>query len=160
MGPASRKNDDQPLVWRGPLKYNVIKQFSRHVMWETLIISFMRDATPGTGDEPLSIRSAHKDRARRRDCNHTEQVATIDVAKCVTSASRLNCLLRGSSRTMRENLSAPTGGQEVDIFSKAAEKSLIPDGRTLPGRSPLDPESSRAEIMEFYILTYTTSENS
>jgi Mrp family chromosome partitioning ATPase len=42
------------VIWRGPMKYGVIRQFLKDVEWGQLDYLVI-DAPPGTGDEPLSV---------------------------------------------------------------------------------------------------------
>jgi len=48
------ESEDTPVIWRGPLKIKLIKQFLSDVNWGDLDYMII-DAPPGTGDEPLSI---------------------------------------------------------------------------------------------------------
>ena len=48
------ESEDTPLIWRGPQKMKLIKQFLSDVNWGDLDYMII-DAPPGTGDEPLSI---------------------------------------------------------------------------------------------------------
>jgi ATP-binding protein involved in chromosome partitioning len=45
---------DNAVIWRGPLKYGVIRQFLSDVDWGDLDYLII-DSPPGTGDEPLTI---------------------------------------------------------------------------------------------------------
>jgi Mrp family chromosome partitioning ATPase len=46
--------EDSAVIWRGPMKMNVIKQFLTDVDWGELDFLII-DSPPGTGDEPLSV---------------------------------------------------------------------------------------------------------
>ncbi|MBN2720382.1 MAG: Mrp/NBP35 family ATP-binding protein [Proteobacteria bacterium] len=48
------RNQDDAVIWRGPMKTGVIKQLLREVDWGELDYLLI-DCPPGTGDEPLSI---------------------------------------------------------------------------------------------------------
>jgi Mrp family chromosome partitioning ATPase/predicted Fe-Mo cluster-binding NifX family protein len=48
------QDQDEAVIWRGPLKMHVIRQFLSDVHWESLDYLII-DCPPGTGDEPLSI---------------------------------------------------------------------------------------------------------
>ncbi|MBD3423183.1 MAG: P-loop NTPase, partial [Candidatus Latescibacteria bacterium] len=48
------RGGDDAVIWRGPMKYNVIKQFLSDVEWGELDYLIV-DSPPGTGDEPLSV---------------------------------------------------------------------------------------------------------
>ncbi|MDD3846230.1 MAG: iron-sulfur cluster carrier protein MrpORP [Syntrophorhabdaceae bacterium] len=152
------ENDDQPVVWRGPLKYNVIKEFLQHVMWGNLDYLVI-DAPPGTGDEPLSIGQLIKERASAIIVTTPQQVATIDVAKCITFCNQLDLPVAGIIENM-SGFICPHCGKEVDIFMKGGGKELA-SRMNVPflGAVPLDPDIVRSGDSGIpYILTYSTSE--
>ena len=47
-------NEDDPVVWRGPVIAGVIQQFWNEVVWGELDYMFI-DMPPGTGDVPLTV---------------------------------------------------------------------------------------------------------
>ncbi|MBE6136230.1 MAG: Mrp/NBP35 family ATP-binding protein [Erysipelotrichaceae bacterium] len=47
-------NEDDPIVWRGPLLGNLVRQFYENVLWEELDYLVI-DMPPGTGDVALTI---------------------------------------------------------------------------------------------------------
>lgn len=48
------ENDTDPIVWRGPVIANLVKQFWTEVIWENVDYLFV-DMPPGTGDVPLTV---------------------------------------------------------------------------------------------------------
>ncbi len=46
--------EDTPVIWRGPILANMVKQFWTDVIWEDLDYLFV-DMPPGTGDVPLTV---------------------------------------------------------------------------------------------------------
>ena len=48
------ENDDDPVVWRGPVIAGTVKQFYTDVMWGEVDYMFV-DMPPGTGDVPLTV---------------------------------------------------------------------------------------------------------
>jgi ATP-binding protein involved in chromosome partitioning len=48
------QNQDTPVIWRGPLKMQAIRQFLSDFLWGELDYLVI-DVPPGTGDEPLSV---------------------------------------------------------------------------------------------------------
>ena len=47
-------NETEPVVWRGPVIAETVKQFWRDVVWENEEYMFI-DMPPGTGDVPLTV---------------------------------------------------------------------------------------------------------
>ena len=47
-------NEDSPVIWRGPILANTVKQFWTDVVWEDLDYLLI-DMPPGTGDVPLTV---------------------------------------------------------------------------------------------------------
>jgi Mrp family chromosome partitioning ATPase/predicted Fe-Mo cluster-binding NifX family protein len=152
------EHDDQPVVWRGPLKFNVIKEFLQHVMWGNLDYLII-DAPPGTGDEPLSVGQLIKERASAIIVTTPQQVATIDVAKCITFCNQLNLPVEGIIENM-SGFICPHCGKEVDIFMKGGGKELA-ERMNVPflGAVPLDPDVVKSgENGVPYVLSYSNSE--
>jgi ATP-binding protein involved in chromosome partitioning len=50
-------NEDEPVIWRGPLLHKAINQFLTDVFWDDLDYLFL-DLPPGTGDVTLTIAQA------------------------------------------------------------------------------------------------------
>lgn len=48
------ENEDDPVIWRGPLIANAVKQFWTDVIWGDLDFLLI-DLPPGTGDAPLTV---------------------------------------------------------------------------------------------------------
>ncbi|MGL5269198.1 MAG: P-loop NTPase, partial [Selenomonadaceae bacterium] len=48
------KNETDPVVWRGPIISNTVKQFWQDIIWEDVDYMFL-DMPPGTGDVPLTV---------------------------------------------------------------------------------------------------------
>ena len=63
------RNQDDAVIWRGPMKMGVIKQFLKDVVWGDLDYLII-DSPPGTGDEPLSVCQLIGDVGRRGDRHH------------------------------------------------------------------------------------------
>ena len=47
-------NEEDPVIWRGPVIANMVKQFWSDVIWGELDFLFV-DMPPGTGDVPLTV---------------------------------------------------------------------------------------------------------
>lgn len=48
------EDENQPVIWRGPMISSVVKQFWTHVIWEELDYLIV-DMPPGTGDVALTV---------------------------------------------------------------------------------------------------------
>lgn len=48
------EDDSDPVVWRGPIIANTVKQFWTDVIWKDIDFMFI-DMPPGTGDVPLTV---------------------------------------------------------------------------------------------------------
>ena len=76
---------DEAVIWRGPVKYNAIRQFIEEVEWGTLDYLII-DAPPGTGDEPLTIAQLIRD-AKAIIVTTPQEVALADVRKSISFLS-------------------------------------------------------------------------
>jgi Mrp family chromosome partitioning ATPase len=78
------QQNDNAIIWRGPLKMGAIEQFLRDVEWGELDFLVV-DAPPGTGDEPLVGRTMLPTPARS-SVTTPQKVSTADVRKSIPSA--------------------------------------------------------------------------
>lgn len=148
---------EQAVIWRGPLKYNMIKDFIGHVQWGDLDYLVI-DCPPGTGDEPLSVAQFLKGKAKAVIVTTPQQVATIDVEKCVTFCKQLELPVLGVVENM-SGFVCPHCAQTVDIFSKGGGE-LLANRYGIPflGSIPLDPDIARSGDEERpYVYFYSKS---
>lgn len=133
------QNDDAPIIWRGPMKGNAIKQFLQDVLWGELDYLVV-DCPPGTGDEPLSVAQLLSGKSSGIIVTTPQQVATVDVAKCVTFCKSLNMPVEGIVENMGTFV-CPHCGKETDIFAHGGGFQLaMRMGVPFLGNIPLDPE--------------------
>jgi Mrp family chromosome partitioning ATPase len=130
---------DQPVIWRGPLKMGVIKQFLSDVIWGDLDYLII-DSPPGTGDEPLSVCQLIKDVTGAIIVTTPQDVAVLDARKKILFAHQLNIPVMGVIENM-SGLICPHCKKEIDLFKagggeKAAHELKVP----FLGRIPLEPE--------------------
>ena len=134
---------EQAVIWRGPLKYSMIKDFIAHVQWGSLDYLVV-DCPPGTGDEPLSVAQFLKGKAKAVIVTTPQQVATIDVEKCITFCKQLELPVVGVIENM-SGFVCPHCGITVDIFSKGGGELLATQyGIPFLGSIPLDPDIARS----------------
>lgn len=130
---------DQPVIWRGPLKMGVIKQFLSDVMWGDLDYLII-DSPPGTGDEPLSVCQLIPDITGAVIVTTPQDVAVLDARKTVLFARQLRIPVLGIIENM-SGLSCPHCKKEIALFKtgggeKAARELKVP----FLGRIPIEPE--------------------
>jgi len=130
---------DNPVVWRGPLKHNVISQFLGEVDWGE-IDCLVVDLPPGTGDEPLSVAHLIKNVDGSVIVTTPQDVALLDSRKAVTFSRMLQIPVIGIVENM-SGLICPHCRNEIDLFKvgggeKAAQEMRVP----FLGRIPIDPE--------------------
>ena len=136
------RDPDEAVIWRGPMKMGVIKQFITDVAWGELDYLIV-DAPPGTGDEPLTICQLLGPEAGAVIVTTPQQVAALDVAKSLNFCCQLEMPVAG----LIENMSGfvcPHCGQITEIFSSGAGEALAEKfGVELLGRIPIDPAICR-----------------
>lgn len=131
-------NKDDAIIWRGPLKNSVIKQFVGEVEWGDLDYLVI-DSPPGTGDEPLTIAQTISD-AKAIIVTTPQEVSLADVRKSINFCRAVKMEILG----LIENMSGficPHCGQSVDLFgSGGGERTAKTAGIKFLGRIPFDPK--------------------
>ncbi|MEO0155773.1 MAG: Mrp/NBP35 family ATP-binding protein [candidate division WOR-3 bacterium] len=129
---------DTPVIWRGPLKMSVLKQFLAEINWGKLDYLVV-DSPPGTGDEPLSVIQLIRNLTGAIIVTTPQDIALLDSRKCVHFLRQLSTPILG----ILENMSGfvcPHCGKEIDIFKTGGgEKAAKELGVPFLGRIPLDP---------------------
>ena len=113
---------DQAIVFRGPLKLSVIKQFLADVEWGTLDYLLI-DSPPGTGDEQLAVCQSVPDLSGTVIVTTPQQVAILDARKSVSFARQLDVEIIGLVENM-SHLICPDCGKHIPIFGKDGGKIL------------------------------------
>jgi Mrp family chromosome partitioning ATPase len=132
-------NPDSPIVWRGPIKHNVIKQFLGDVEWGDLDYLLV-DLPPGTGDEPLSVAHLIGQVDGSIIVTTPQGVALLDARKAVGFSHMLKIPVLGIVENM-SGLVCPHCSGEIDLFKvgggeAAARELSVP----FLGRIPIDPD--------------------
>lgn len=132
-------SENDAVVWRGPMKHNLMKQFLGEVVWGELDYLIM-DLPPGTGDEPLSLSHLMDGVDGAVIVTTPQDVALLDSKKSITFCKELNIPLIGVVENM-SGLLCPHCSKEIDLFKTGGGERIAKqmDVRFL-GRLPLDPE--------------------
>ena len=129
-------SSDQAVIWRGPMKMGVIKQFLKDVLWGELD-HLIVDCPPGTGDEPLSVIQLLGNADGAVVVTTPQDVALQDVRKSVTFCRQLGLPVLGVVENM-SGFACPKCGETVDIFKKGGGEAMATE-MSIPflGRVPI-----------------------
>jgi len=129
----------EAVIWRGPMKYNVIRQFLKAVQWGRLDYLVI-DSPPGTGDEPLAVARMVGKGAWAVVVTTPQDVAIADVRRSVSFCKTLSLRVVGIIENM-SGLVCPHCGEQVDLFKVGGGKKLAAEmGVPFLGRIPFDPQ--------------------
>jgi ATP-binding protein involved in chromosome partitioning len=129
---------DDAVIWRGPRKYGLIRQFLGQVEWGELDYLII-DAPPGTGDEPMAVAELARPRASAILVTTPQDLAIADVRRSVRFCREVNLPVAGIVENM-SGLTCPTCKRRIDLFkSGGGEKLAKAMGVPFLGRIPIDP---------------------
>lgn len=136
------KDADQAVIWRGPAKTGVIRQFIGDVLWGDLKYLII-DSPPGTGDEPLSVAQTIP-AAKAVIVTTPQDVALSDVRKSINFCRVINLEIIGLIENMGP-FECPCCHKTIELFKSGggqatAEKMNVPFLGTLP----FDPQVVKA----------------
>lgn len=134
--------EEEPVIWRGPVLANMVKQFWSEVIWGELDYLFV-DMPPGTGDVPLTvfqslpvegivIVSSPQDLVRMivTKAYHMAQMMNVPVLGIVENYSYAKC---------------PDCGKKLYIFGESHIDEIAADlGTKVLGKMPIRPEYAQA----------------
>ena len=130
-------NEEEAIIWRGPMVHGAVKQFVEDVMWtntDYLVI----DLPPGTGDAQLSIAQTAP-LSGGVIVTTPQEVSLIDVRRGVLMFEKLNIPVIGIVENM-SYLDTP-GGEKIDIFGRGGGKTMAEKFKVpFLGEIPIDPE--------------------
>jgi Mrp family chromosome partitioning ATPase len=120
---------DDAVIWRGPRKFGLIRQFLKDVSWGELDYLVV-DSPPGTGDEPLAVAELVEDADGAVIITTPQQVAVQDVRRCVMFCRDVNLPVLGVVENM-SGFICPKCGEQLHIFGsdggrKMAEEMGVP----------------------------------
>ena len=133
------QSDRAPVIWRGPMKYNVIRQFLKDVGWGPLDYLVV-DSPPGTGDEPLSVAQLIGLPAGAIIVTTPQDLAIADVRRSVSFCEKVSLPVVGIIENM-SGMVCPHCGGRVDLFKSGGGELLAKEmGVPFLGRVPIDPQ--------------------
>jgi len=133
---ALMQDKDQAIIWRGPAKTGMIKQFISSVDWGELDFLII-DAPPGTGDEPLTVVQAIPE-ALGVVVTTPQEVALADIRKSISFCKTVHLKTLGIIENMA-GFKCPHCNELIDLFSSGGgEKTAKSSGLTFLGSLPFD----------------------
>jgi ATP-binding protein involved in chromosome partitioning len=125
-------DDNEPVMWRGPMLHRALEQFLTDVHWgelDTLVV----DMPPGTGDVPISLGQLLP-RAEAVIVTTPQPLAQEVAARAALMARKTNMRLLGVVENMSGEAFGSGGGERL---ARELELPLL-------GRVPLDPSLREA----------------
>jgi ATP-binding protein involved in chromosome partitioning len=129
--------EDQPVIWRGPMLHKALEQFLTDVYWDDPDFLLV-DLPPGTGDISISLAS-FLPRAEVYVVTTPQPAAQRVAQRAAFMAEKVNLDVKG----IIENMSWFTGddGKRYEIFGAGGGRELADRlGVPLVGQVPLVPE--------------------
>ncbi|MCQ2587431.1 MAG: Mrp/NBP35 family ATP-binding protein [Treponema sp.] len=136
------ENENDPVIWRGPVIGGAVKQFWTDVIWKDVDFMFV-DMPPGTGDVPLTVfQSLPVDGIIV--VSSPQQLVRVIVEKAVNMANMMNVPILGLVENM-SYVKCPDCGKEITVFGKSNIDGIA-KSFNLPvlARIPMEESTSRA----------------
>ena len=135
-------NENDPVIWRGPVIAGMVKQFWTDVVWDDVDFMFV-DMPPGTGDVPLTVFQSLPVDGIIIVASPQELVGMI-VEKAVNMANMMNIPVLGIVENMSW-IACPDCGKKIYPFGEG--KTLeVAQAHSLPllAQLPIQPELASA----------------
>ncbi len=130
-------DDDNPVIWRGPMASGALKQFMTDVNWGELDY-LIYDLPPGTGDIQLTLVQTIP-LTGAVIVTTPQEVSLIDAKKGLKMFERVNVPVFGIIENMSYFI-APDTGNKYDIFGSGGGEKLATElNSKLLGQIPIDP---------------------
>jgi len=132
------RNRDMAVIWRGPLKHQLIRQFLTEVQWDDLDYLVV-DCPPGTGDEPMSVAQTIID-AKAVIVTTPQEISLADVRKSINFCQKIDMEVLGIIENM-SGYRCPHCGGDIPLFKQGGGEVIARDAK-IPflGALPFDPQ--------------------
>jgi Mrp family chromosome partitioning ATPase len=115
-------DESDPVIWRGPVIGNMVKQFWTDVLWEDLDYLLI-DMPPGTGDVALTAMQSIPIDGLVMVSVPQDMVSMI-VAKAVNMAKKMDISILGVIENM-SYITCPDCGKKIDLFDGENTKEFL-----------------------------------
>jgi len=130
------ENETDPVIWRGPILANTVKQFWTDVIWGDVDYMFI-DMPPGTGDVPLTVFQSLPVDGIIIVTSPQELVSMI-VSKAVKMAEVMNIPVIGVVENM-SYFECPDCGKKHEIFGESHIEEVVKEhGIDLFAKMPIN----------------------
>ena len=135
-------NEEQPVVWRGPMLHKALQQFVTDTYWGGLD-ALLVDLPPGTGDATLSLLEFLPDTVLLA-VTTPQRTATVVAARVARMAAETGVPLAGVIENMTASVCGSCG-EHTSVFGTGGGAQLAEEaGAPLLGQVPLDVEAREA----------------
>ncbi len=143
------ENEDDPVIWRGPVIAGVVKQFWTDIIWGELDYLLV-DMPPGTGDVPLTVFQSLPVDGIVIVTSPQELVQMI-VKKAYNMAAMMDIPVLGVVENY-SYLECPDCGKKMSIFGESHIDEVASElGINVLGKMPLNPEfASKADAGKIF----------
>jgi Mrp family chromosome partitioning ATPase len=149
---------DDPVIWRGPMKMSVVRQFLGDAEWGELDY-LICDLPPGTSDETLDILQLIPDE-NVVIVTTPQEVALMDARKSIKMSMVMERKILGIIENM-SGFNCPHCGEYIDLYPPGgAEKASKDFNIPLLGKIPFETEVSQQGDQGLpFILKYPESKS-
>lgn len=137
------EDENQPVIWRGPIITGVVQQFWNEVLWGDLDYLII-DMPPGTGDVALTIMQSIPITGLIMVSVPQDLVSMI-VAKAINMARKMNINVLGVIENM-SYIVCPDCGKKIKLFKGDNEKFIKDLGVELLGEIPMNEDMNNLEL--------------
>lgn len=131
-------NEDDAVIWRGPLIGKTITQFWEDVLWGKLDYLLV-DLPPGTADAPLTVMQTLP-LSGVVIVFSPQELAAMVVKKAVRMAKQMSVPIIGVVENM-SHFTIPDSGKKIELFGKSKGDEMAQTaGAPLLGQLPIDPQ--------------------
>ena len=135
------EDESEPIIWRGSLLSNLVKQFYEDVLWEDLDYLLI-DMPPGTGDITLTTFQMLPVNDLIIVTSPQDLVSLI-VTKAIKMANLMNIKVLGVVENM-SYLVCPDCGKHINVFGESHLEEFAKEMNfKVLGRLPLNPENTK-----------------
>lgn len=131
------ENETDPVIWRGPVVANLVKQFWTDVIWRDIDFLLV-DMPPGTSDVPLTVFQSLPISGIVVVTSPQDLVSMI-VTKALKMAEKMNVEVLGLVENM-SYITCPDCGKKIHIFGESkVEEIAKKNNLQVLGTLPIDP---------------------